>query len=373
MSSGQQTNIGWVQPGIEPLNDTLWQAWLAKGRARDTRKRAEFHAVVRCVSVAVLLVAAGVWSNLAAWDVMVRFIVAAGALAIMLQALRSADYAIAGVFGVVAVLYNPIAPVFSFAGEWQRGLVLGTALLFAVSFYWRSRMPLMREGQGGRTRRAVAAALLLSAVPAWVNASDLAMYRTFKFGTDTATVAKQIGIDPSRIKVVHARPALIQELEWRPGGLGPTTEPETVQNLVFSFYEGDLYQITASYDRRGTEGMTVDDFTEAISAAYGPAVTPARTATPLVRGYEGSEEVVAQWQDALHRYDLIRSAYGPTFRLVGTEKKLHALAQAAILEATRIDDREAPQREAARLAREEEAAASVLDKARRANKPKFRH
>jgi hypothetical protein len=230
----------------------------------------------------------------------------------------------------------------------------------------------MREDQAGRTSRAVAAVLLLSAVPAWVNASDLATYRTFKFGTDTATVAKQIGVDPSRMKVVHARPALIQELQWRPGGLGHTTGPDTVQDLVFTFYEGDLYQITASYDRRGTEGMRVDDLIEAISVAYG-AVTPARTATPLVRGYEGSDEVVAQWQDELHRYDLIRSAYGPTFRLVGTEKKLNALAQAAIVEATRLDDGEAPQREAARLAHEEEAAASRLNKARRANKPKFRH
>jgi hypothetical protein len=104
--------------------------------------------------------------------------------------------------------------------------------------------------------------------------------------------------------------------------------------------------------------MTVNDFTEAISAAYGPRTKPIAPATPLVEGYGGSEEVVAQWRDAHHRYDLIRSSYGPTFRLVGTQNELEALAQAAVAEATRLDDKEAPQREAARQAREEEAAAT---------------
>ena len=46
--------------------------------------------------------------------------------------------------------------------------------------------------------------------------------------------------------------------------------------------------------------------------------------------------------------------------------------QAAILEAKRLDDQEAPQRDAERVAREEEAERVKLDKARLVNKPKFR-
>ena len=150
------------------------------------------------------------------------------------------------------------------------------------------------------------------------------------------------------------------------------TEPDTVKDLVFTFYQGELYQIVVNYDTHGTEGMTAGDFTEAISATYGPPAKPTRTATPLADGYGGSQEVVAEWNDELHRYVLSRSAYGPSFRLVGTQQKLQILAEAAIVEAMRLDDVEAPQREAARIVREDEAAASRLDKSRRANKPKFR-
>jgi hypothetical protein len=46
--------------------------------------------------------------------------------------------------------------------------------------------------------------------------------------------------------------------------------------------------------------------------------------------------------------------------------------KASILEAKRLDDQEAPQREAMRLVREEDAAKSKLAKSRQANKPKFR-
>ena len=42
------------------------------------------------------------------------------------------------------------------------------------------------------------------------------------------------------------------------------------------------------------------------------------------------------------------------------------------MEAKRLDEQEAPQREAVRVASEEEAARAKLDKARLVNKPKFR-
>ena len=53
-------------------------------------------------------------------------------------------------------------------------------------------------------------------------------------------------------------------------------------------------------------------------------------------------------------------------------KKLEAPAQAAALEAKRLDDQEAPQRDAALAASEAQEAQAKLDKARLVNKPKFR-
>ncbi len=84
------------------------------------------------------------------------------------------------------------------------------------------------------------------------------------------------------------------------------------------------------------------------------------------------EEIVAEWQDPHYRFELVRSSYGPSFKLVGFLKKLEAPAQAAVLEAKRLDEQEAPQSDAVRLASEEEAARAKLEKARLVNKAKFR-
>lgn len=141
MSSGQQVNSGWTPSGMRSLDESVWQAWVAKGRGIDRRKRARLSASVRYVVIAVLLlVAAGVGPNVAPYDVIVRFIVAAGALFIALHAFRSAAYGVASVFAAVGLLYNPIAPMFELTGDWQRVTVLGTAVLFMVSFYWRLRL-----------------------------------------------------------------------------------------------------------------------------------------------------------------------------------------------------------------------------------------
>ena len=121
-----------------------------------------------------------------------------------------------------------------------------------------------------------------------------------------------------------------------------------------------------------TEGLTADDLVEAISATYGIAAKPTAPAKATQGRYGDEEEVLAQWQDSQYRFDLIRSSYGPSFRLVGVLKRLEAPAQAAIREAKRLDDQEAPQRDAARRASEEEAARAKLEKARLVNKPKFR-
>ena len=63
---------------------------------------------------------------------------------------------------------------------------------------------------------------------------------------------------------------------------------------------------------------------------------------------------------------------GPGFQLVGVSKRLEVLAQTAVVEAKRLDDQEAPQRDAARIVDEKEAERAKLEKSRLLNKPKFR-
>ena len=221
-------------------------------------------------------------------------------------------------------------------------------------------------------RSPVASFLVLGVISAAALTGDRSKYRNFQLGTDLPAVANQLGARPSQVKVIHRRPALIQELEWRPQPLGPSLQTESVNEVVFSFYNSELFRIVVSYDRSVTEGLTADDLIAAISAMYGTPEMLTPPANAVVGQYGDPEEILARWQDPEYCFDLIRSTYGPTFRLMGVLKRLQAPVQAAIAEAKRLDDREAPQRDAARIADEREVERARLEKSRLVNKPKFR-
>jgi hypothetical protein len=214
--------------------------------------------------------------------------------------------------------------------------------------------------------------LACGAMSAAALAGDLSRYRDFQFGTDLPTVAKQTGANPAQAKTIYSRPALIQELEWSPQPLGWASKTEPAQTVNFSFYNGELFRIAVDYDRNETEGLTPDDVVETLSAAYGVATRPSAPAKTMQGPNGEEEEVLAQWQDAQYRFDLIRSSYGLSFRLIGVLKRLEAPAFSATLEAKRLDNQEAPQRDAARAASEEQAAKARAEKARFVNKPRFR-
>jgi hypothetical protein len=151
------------------------------------------------------------------------------------------------------------------------------------------------------SRTAPAILLVFGMMPALAFAADLSKYRTFQFGTNLSIVAKQAGTIPSQAKVVQRRPALIQELKWRPQPFGSTSQTEPAKEVVLSFYDGELYRIVVSYDRFETEGLTTDDFVEAISSTYGVAVQPAVPAKDSQATYGDEDEVLARWQDPDYR------------------------------------------------------------------------
>jgi hypothetical protein len=218
-------------------------------------------------------------------------------------------------------------------------------------------------------------AMSRSAIAAFVtfgllSAADLSSYRGFRLGTDLPEVLKQAHASSSQVTTLHTSPALIQELESQPQRLGMSSRTDPVKQISFSFYNGELIRITINYDRHETEGLTTDDYIEAISAMYGNADRPTSQLNTLER--YGDEEIVAQWQDSQYRFYLIRSAYGPTFKLVGVLKKLEEPSRDALREAARAEYKEAPQREAEPRSRDDETEKARLEKARLTNKPAFR-
>ncbi len=124
----------------------------------------------------------------------------------------------------------------------------------------------MTRFESALSNLALSAFLVLGVMPAASSAGDLSRYRNFGFGTDVSTVAKEAGASPAQARVVTSRPALIQELEWHPQPLGSSTHTEAVQQVVFSFYNGELYRIVVNYDHYETEGLTANDIVQAVSA-----------------------------------------------------------------------------------------------------------
>ena len=206
-----------------------------------------------------------------------------------------------------------------------------------------------------------------------IDAQDLSRYREFQFGMNLPAIAKQVGLEPSEAKVIHRRPALIQELNWQPQVSLTSSQADPVRAIFFSFYNGELFRIVVNYDRYKTEGLTTEDVVEAISAKYGTATKPvAEVIFSSSQVYNDSEVVIARWEDSQYSFNLFRSSYQPTFGMVGFSKRLDALARAAIAEAIRLDEQEAPQREIDRQKKQDDVNRAAQEKARLANRPNFR-
>jgi len=211
-----------------------------------------------------------------------------------------------------------------------------------------------------------------------LDGQGLSQYRNFALGSDVASISILTGGTASEAKTIHKRPALLQDLEWRPsrwilGSVSPSTD--AVRQIVFSFYDDRLFRIVVDYDHERTEGLTDADMIDAISAVYGTRLTrtSGRAARVASRVEIESGSSVAKWGDAGHVVALYRTAsYGDAFRLIVTDSALAALARKAEVRAARLDAQEAPSREIARQKKERDDGHAAAEKARVANKGAFR-
>ena len=205
---------------------------------------------------------------------------------------------------------------------------------------------------------------------------DLSRYRDVPFGSTVASVVSATRTGPEALKVIHARPALIQELKWRPQyALGRPAGVDPAQEITFRFYDDQLYSITVVYEARLVHGLTNADLIEAVSAVYGPATLTAAAAKGPATAPPGAingSTAIAAWQSADYRFTLMREVYPATFRLIGLAKGLEPLARAAETEAARLDAQEAPRREAERALAEASRKAAAEDTTRATNKSEFR-
>ncbi len=211
-------------------------------------------------------------------------------------------------------------------------------------------------------------ALLLTAPLLW--AQDLSKYRHFTFGMSLTRVLERTDQKMADVKVIHGRPSLIQELTWWPPNLpGTSFRSDTVEQILFSFYNAELYKISVTYDRTSTEGLTAEDMVKSISAKYGPAtsVKPEVDSATNER-YDMRQKPVATWEDSQYSFNLVRSSFCGSFELLIYSKRLNAEAEVALAEAVKLEKQEEPQREAERQKKQ----IGDLEATRQKNQKSFR-
>src|SRR6266481_5252060 len=187
--------------------------------------------------------------------------------------------------------------------------------------------------------------VLLLAAPI-IRAQDFSKYRNFSLGTNLVAVLKHTNQRLLDVKATHDGSLLFQELTWHPAnGIGVSYRSESIDELVFSFYKGELYKMLVTYERASTEGLTADDMVKSISAKYGPATTVALEIDSAGNEqYEVRQKPVASWEDSQYSFNLVRSSFSNAFELVIYTKRVNAEADAALAQAVKVDLQEAPQK-----------------------------
>jgi hypothetical protein len=210
--------------------------------------------------------------------------------------------------------------------------------------------------------------LLLSAP--LLRGQDLSKYRHFTLGMNLAIVLERTDQKMADVKVIHGRPALIQELTWWPPNLpGASFQSDSVEQILFSFYNGELYKISATYDRTSTEGLTAEDMVKSISVNYGPATNVVlEIDSAKIDRYDVKQTTVASWEDAQYSFNLVRSSFTDHLGLIIYSKRANAGAELATAEALKLEEQEGPQREAERQKKQTDD----LEVARQKNRKIFR-
>jgi hypothetical protein len=135
--AAKKSTPAWESPPATPLDEAVWQAWKARGRARERQAREVRIRILNWGAIAALIAVAGLWSQLTSFEMAIRCVLAGAAAGMTFGAFSKRQYAFGVVFALLALLYNPVMPVLSFSGNWPRALVAASAIPFIGSLAWR--------------------------------------------------------------------------------------------------------------------------------------------------------------------------------------------------------------------------------------------
>jgi len=216
-------------------------------------------------------------------------------------------------------------------------------------------------------------AVLLALAVSTASAEQISRYREFELGHSLAAVTAVTLTTDRDLKTLHSRPALLQQVEWRPRYMAgkAVSGRDSIDVVVFNFVDDRLYMMTVAYERSRTSGLTDEDMIASLTPLYGAPTPRAANARPRADDVNGVV-TVAEWQEGDARIALQHSRYSQAFSLVITSVSLNGLARRAQATSVVMDAREAPARDAALAKQRADDERLAEEKTRTTNKQVFR-
>ena len=183
-------------------------------------------------------------------------------------------------------------------------------------------------------------------------AQSMSKYRGFSFGSGLTDVLKRTDQTASSVRIIHERPAVMQELTWWPVNISNISQNQSIEHIVFSFCNGQLYKLSISYDSRAVQGLTEQDIVQTITAMYDVPATPSERDRGTADRFDAQPKIIATWTDSLYSSRLVRTTLGE-FVLIAFSKSLNAEAETADAEAVVLEEQELPQKKAAELKKQD--------------------
>jgi hypothetical protein len=219
-------------------------------------------------------------------------------------------------------------------------------------------------------RAGASAACLLLAVST-VSSAELSRYREFELGASLAAVTAVTQTQARDLKTIHSRPAVLQQIEWRPRYMSGTPVPgrDSIDRLLFDFVDDRLFKMSIVYAQDRTSGLTNEDMIESLTSVYGAPSSP-QTPRPSASALD-APVIVAEWRQPDASLVLQRHQYSNAYVLVVTSLSLDTIARKAEATAAVLDEREAPQREATLAKKRADDERQKQELARSANRKTF--
>ena len=204
-----------------------------------------------------------------------------------------------------------------------------------------------------------------------IRGQDLSKYRGFSLGMSLPELSNQVHLRPLQTKLIQKHPSVIQELTcWPSSASDYSLQADSVWQILFSFYNGELFRILVTYDQDAIHGLTAEDMVQAISTKYGTATrTAGEISFPTNELYRTTEKVVARWEDSQYSINLVRSRFLNSFALVMFSKRLDGEAEAAIAKSLKLEGQEDPQKEIGRQKKETDKLEVARSKNRKTLRP----